>query len=190
MNQLSFSYFLKNNTKAVDFIGTRTQTINTDEVRTDHDSGVRIDPHLITYFLLCEWVTFSLYQGVKGSCASFKTRKDVTRRFNDGDLDSFEKMTSTFNTNRIVFVASQASRARVLIGPNYDPLLAAHLTPMQWIILERIGRARHQGEMTHGKLSLNFTKEPPNTLFYHRKVLVLRNLITKQVRCTTIKLKC
>jgi len=92
---------------------------------------------------------------------------------------------------------------RTVLGSNYDPILARHLTAMQWVILERVGRARHQvntkkvkkiwlkswvalciqlqGEMTHGKLSLNFTKETPKTLFYHRKVLVSKNLLCKQV---------
>ena len=118
---------------------------------------------------------------MKGSCTSYKTRKDISQRFVDGDVDTFEKMAASFNLNRVVFVASQKMRAQALLGLSYDPLLVTDMTPMQWIILERIGRARYLGEMTHGKLSLNFTKESPKTLFYHRKLLIRLNLITKQV---------
>ena len=120
-------------------------------------------------------------QNVKGSCISYKTRKDISRRFVDGDVDTFEKMSASFDPNRVVFVASQQMRAQALLGLSYDPLLAADMTPMQWVILERIGRARYLGEMTHGKLSLSFTKESPKTLFYHRKLLMRLNLISKQV---------
>jgi hypothetical protein len=96
-------------------------------------------------------------------------------------------MFTAFEKSRIVFVASQKLRALTLLGPNHDPLLASDLTPMAWVILERIGRARHHGEMTHGKLSLNFTKESPKTLFYHRKELVRRNLVSKQVDCHVLQ---
>jgi hypothetical protein len=54
------------------------------------------------------------------------------------------QLSSTFGDRRVVFVASQRLRARVLLGADHDPLLALDLTPMQWVILERIGRARSQ----------------------------------------------
>ena len=57
----------------------------------------------------------------------------------------------------------------------------ANITAMQWAILERIGRARHLGEVTQGKLSLQFMNENPKTLFYHRKALLAKSLIVKQV---------
>ena len=55
------------------------------------------------------------------------------------------------------------------------------LFPCQWAILERVGRARYQGEVTQGKLSLQFMNENPKTLFYHRKALLSKGLMLKQV---------
>ena len=40
---------------------------------------------------------------------------------------------------------------------------------------------RYQGEVTQGNLSLQFTHENPKTLFYHRKALLSKGLLTKQV---------
>ncbi len=75
----------------------------------------------------------------------------------------------------------QDLRGRALLGPRYSPFLSDSLTPMQWCILERIGRSRTQGEVTQGKVSLQFTGESPKTLFYHRKALLKHRLIRKQV---------
>ena len=47
--------------------------------------------------------------------------------------------------------------------------------------MERVGRARYQGEVTQGKLSLQFMNENPKTLFYHRKALLSKGLMLKQV---------
>ena len=44
-----------------------------------------------------------------------------------------------------------------------------------------MGRARYQGEVTQGKLSLQFMNENPKTLFYHRKALLSKGLMLKQV---------
>ena len=53
-----------------------------------------------------------------------------------------------------------------------DLELIQSITAMQWALLERIGRSRYQGEVTQGKNSLQFTRENPKTLFYHRKHLL------------------
>ena len=47
-------------------------------------------------------------------------------------------------------------------------------------IVERIGRARHLGEVSHGKLSLQSMGKNAKDMFYHRKVLIKYGLIRKQ----------
>ena len=82
----------------------------------------------------------------------------------------------------MVVVASQLLRGRALLGgQECGPLTLQSITPMQWCILERIGRSRELGEVTQGKRSLQFTKENPKTLFYHRKDLIKKGLLRKQI---------
>ena len=67
------------------------------------------------------------------------------------------------------------------MGSNYDPILAKKLIPIQWVILERIGRSRFHGVTTTGQESLqNFAKINAKDLFYHRKVMLRHGLVTKQ----------
>ena len=61
---------------------------------------------------------------------------------------------------------------------------------LQWCLLERIGRARHLGDVTQGKTSLTCLAHkmiPPKTQYYFRKKLVARGLITKQELYQKIK---
>ena len=85
--------------------------------------------------------------------------------------------------NQFVMVASQLLRGRALLGgQECGPLTLQSITPMQWCILERIGRSREQGEVTQGKRSLTqFMNENPKTLFYHRKDLIKKGLLKKQI---------
>ncbi len=75
------------------------------------------------------------------------------------------------------------------MGLKYNPLVADSLSPMQWCMLERIGRARALGEVTQGKNSLQAFGEAPKTLFYHRKDLLRLGLITKQIHYQKTKLQ-
>ena len=82
----------------------------------------------------------------------------------------------------LVLVGDQEARTLALVGSNWDPLYVSEgITGTQWAILERVGRARYHGEVTQGRLSLQFMRENPKTLFYHRKSLVTKRLILKQV---------
>ena len=81
----------------------------------------------------------------------------------------------------LVLVGDQEARTTSLLGRSWDPLQVQAITATQWAILERVGRARHQGEVTQGKLSLQFMNENPKTLFYHRKALLAKGLLLKQV---------
>lgn len=77
----------------------------------------------------------------------------------------------------MVIVASQKLREFSLRIPCFDPCLP--LTPMQYCVLEKIGRARKYGEVTVGKEASKY-RESPKTLFYYRKILLRRGLIKKQ----------
>jgi len=136
--------------------------------------GIVVEPNVIPQDIY----PFSLVDdenvsGNKGSCQSFNTRSIIDDDLSLGDAEKLG--------NSLVIVSSQIARYRSVLGNDYDPLLASNITAMQWALLERIGRARYQGEITQGNLSLQFTNENPKTLFYHRKLLVAKGLLTKQV---------
>lgn len=106
--------------------------------------------------------------GVVGSCSTFTTRKAV------------KGLTATDIDESIVFVANQLEREKAVLGSLYDPSLPKMFTPVQWSLLERVGRSRNQGETTIGKQSLKQTNISARDLFYHRKVMLKFGLITKQ----------
>ncbi|XP_011252958.2 general transcription factor 3C polypeptide 1 [Camponotus floridanus] len=113
--------------------------------------------------------------GVRGSCSTYYTRKDIKNNVKNADLD---EVTEKYGLS-LVIVASQLIRTRALISVDVSPTL--ELTIMHYCFLERVGRARYHGEVTQGKLSLAALKEDPKTLFYHRKFLLHHKLITKQI---------
>ncbi|KAL6422933.1 hypothetical protein ACFW04_010439 [Cataglyphis niger] len=113
--------------------------------------------------------------GVKGSCSTYYTRKDIKDNVKNADLD---EVTEKYGLS-LVIVASQLIRTRALMSVDVSPTL--ELTIMHYCFLERVGRARYHGEVTQGKLSLAALKEDPKTLFYHRKFLLHHKLITKQI---------
>ncbi|XP_025073362.1 LOW QUALITY PROTEIN: general transcription factor 3C polypeptide 1 [Pogonomyrmex barbatus] len=116
-----------------------------------------------------------LKTGVRGSCSTYYTRKDIKDDTKDASLD---EVTEKYGLS-LVIVASQPVRTQALMSANVSPTL--ELTIMHYCFLERVGRARYHGEVTQGKLSLAALKEDPKTLFYHRKFLLQHKLITKQV---------
>eukprot|EP00094_Tigriopus_californicus_P009796 TCALIF_09445-PA protein Name:"Similar to Gtf3c1 General transcription factor 3C polypeptide 1 (Rattus norvegicus)" AED:0.03 eAED:0.04 QI:37/0.71/0.62/1/0.85/0.87/8/0/1945 len=144
----------------------------------DSELGMIIEPDVLPRDIY----PFQLVEDgeIKGSCQTYKERRDVTEAAKaycevEALLEAYEGQA------RLAFVASQWARAKALMGPNPDPLLVQTVSGMPWAILERIGRARELGEVTQGKMSLQFTKENPKTLFYHRKALIKESLIQKQV---------
>nr|XP_029507258.1 general transcription factor 3C polypeptide 1-like [Oncorhynchus nerka] len=74
-------------------------------------------------------------------------------------------------------VASQRLRFRVLIGDGGDPDLK--LTDHSYCILERVGRARWQGELQRDLHSCSF-KTDARKMHYLRKSLTQNDLITMQ----------
>ena len=110
---------------------------------------------------------------IMGSCSTYHDRKLLQELDEVHDEDS------------IVFVASQEEREKALYGANYDPLISKTISSLTFGVLERIGRAREQGQNTLGKVSLRACKISPKDLFYHRKALLKHGLVIKQV--TSIK---
>ena len=151
--------------------------------RNDHvdesDLGVVIEPKDLPEdvypFALVDDLESS---GVRGSCADFATRKDVS--VDARMVGDVKELLQRFGEERTVLVASQALRNDALLGPNMDPMLCEMLSAMEYCIVERIGRARELGEVSHGKLSLQSMQKSPKDMFYHRKVLIKYGLIRKQ----------
>lgn len=75
--------------------------------------------------------------------------------------------------NRLVLVASQKLRKHALFGSFIDPNY--ELIPLQYCILERIGRSRRQGE---NNLQL-FCKDAQQ-MFYIKKMLIRNGLVRRQ----------
>ncbi|RXG68267.1 General transcription factor 3C polypeptide 1 [Armadillidium vulgare] len=113
--------------------------------------------------------------GIRGSCATYKTRENVT---DDVVMLSLKEAVEIYG-NKLVMVASQRLREKALaINAAIDKFYDLKL--MQYIMLERIARSRTMGEITHGNNSLTVMKVPSKTMFYYRKRLLKLNLITKQ----------
>ncbi|KAB7499102.1 General transcription factor 3C polypeptide 1 [Armadillidium nasatum] len=113
--------------------------------------------------------------GIRGSCATYKTRENVT---DDVVMLSLKEAVEIYG-NQLVMVASQHLREKALaINAAIDKFYDLKL--MQYIMLERIARSRTMGEITHGNNSLTVMKVPSKTMFYYRKRLLKLNLITKQ----------
>ncbi|XP_042293819.1 general transcription factor 3C polypeptide 1 isoform X2 [Sceloporus undulatus] len=117
-------------------------------------------------------------RGIQGSCRDFKQRLDVTDQVRTKDLRPCCTFAQAYEKwgERLVMVASQALRHRTLIGWEGDPDLK--LPDFSYCILERLGRARWQGELQRD-LSVVF-KVDAGKLHYHRKVLDRNGLISMQ----------
>ncbi|XP_043286772.1 general transcription factor 3C polypeptide 1 [Venturia canescens] len=112
--------------------------------------------------------------GIKGSCSTYYTRKNASNEVQDLTVHEAEAKYG----RKLVIVASQTARQHALMDKSVSPIL--ELTVIQYCFLERVGRSRYHGEVTHGKLSLGLLKEDPSSLFYHRKFLLRHKLVTKQ----------
>lgn len=112
---------------------------------------------------------------VRGSCKSFDSREPIAlASLTELSLEQAEQIYG----NRLVIVANQKLREHALRIDCNDPLV--ELTPIQYCIIERCGRCRKLGDLTFGHESGNF-KDPPKTLFYFRKLLLKKGLVTKQM---------
>ncbi|XP_068003315.1 general transcription factor 3C polypeptide 1 isoform X2 [Melanerpes formicivorus] len=117
--------------------------------------------------------------GIQGSCQYFKERVDITDQIRRKDsqpcytyVEAVEKW-----GEKLVIVASQELRYRALISWEGDPDLK--LPDFSYCILERLGRARWQGELQRDLHSGAF-KVDAGKMHYHRRVLDRNGLITMQ----------
>ncbi|KAM9372419.1 general transcription factor 3C polypeptide 1 [Phaethornis superciliosus] len=117
--------------------------------------------------------------GIQGSCQYFKERVDITDQIRRKDLQPCYTYTEAVEKwgQKLVIVASQDQRYRALIGWEGDPDLK--LPDFSYCILERLGRARWQGELQRDLHSGAF-KVDAGKIHYHRRVLDRNGLITMQ----------
>ncbi len=152
----------------------------------DSELGIVVEPEQLPP----EIYPFSLVEepgleGIKGSCATFKTRREKTAEAKQ--IDNVDNVMNKYGKDKLVLVASQTLRGKALLGYRYSPLLVQTLTAMQWAMLERIGRSRYLGEVTQGKRSMQFMDVDAKTLFYHRKALIREKLLRKQIHYQKIR---
>ncbi|KAG8014611.1 General transcription factor 3C polypeptide 1 [Nibea albiflora] len=124
--------------------------------------------------------------GIQGSCAFFKQRTDITKQVRSKSLTPLVNLQEALERygRKLVVVASQMLRFRTLIGIESDPDLK--LSDDSYCLLERVGRARWQGELQRD-LHVSSFKIDARKLHYLRKSLVKHGLITMQSHATRIK---
>uniref|UniRef100_A0A8D3E5A1 B-block binding subunit of TFIIIC domain-containing protein n=1 Tax=Scophthalmus maximus TaxID=52904 RepID=A0A8D3E5A1_SCOMX len=124
--------------------------------------------------------------GIQGSCAVFKQRTDVTKDVRSKSLAALVNLEEVMERygRKLVVVASQTLRFRTLIGSESDPDLK--LNDDSYCLLERVGRARWQGEL-QSDLHGNYFKTDARKLHYIRKSVVKHGLITMQSHVSRVK---
>ncbi|XP_070828041.1 general transcription factor 3C polypeptide 1 [Chaetodon trifascialis] len=124
--------------------------------------------------------------GIQGSCEFFKQRTDITKNVRSKSLSPLVNLEEALERygRKLVVVASQVLRFRTLIGNESDPDLK--LTDNSYCVLERVGRARWQGELQKDLHRCSF-KVDARKLHYMRKSLVKHGLVSMQSHCTQLK---
>ncbi|XP_029312111.1 general transcription factor 3C polypeptide 1 isoform X2 [Cottoperca gobio] len=123
--------------------------------------------------------------GIQGSCAFFKERTDITKLVCSKSLTPLLNLQEALERygRKLVVVASQPLRFRTLIGMESDPDLK--LNDDSYCVLERVGRARWQGELQRDLHGCSF-KIDARKLHYMRKSLVKHGLISMQSHVTRV----
>ncbi|XP_077380152.1 general transcription factor 3C polypeptide 1 isoform X2 [Festucalex cinctus] len=116
--------------------------------------------------------------GFQGSCATFCQRTNITARLRPPSSISLQEVLKRYG-RKLVAVASQSFRLRVLIGNEGNP--DVKLLDESYCMLERVGRARWQGEL-QSDLNTAF-KVDSRKLHYIRKPLIRHSLVCAQA-CT------
>lgn len=120
--------------------------------------------------------------GIQGSCAFFQERTDITKQVHSKSL-SLEEALERYG-RKLVVVASQTLRFRTLIGVESDPDLK--LNDGSYCVLERVGRARWQGELQSNLHGCSF-KTDARKLHYMRMSLVKHGLISMHSHVRRLK---
>ncbi|XP_048521695.1 general transcription factor 3C polypeptide 1 [Dendroctonus ponderosae] len=114
--------------------------------------------------------------GEWGSCSTLKHRRNVSEAARQMSLSE------AFGTykNKLVLVADEDLRRSILYEDMCDP--NCELMPIEYCILERIGRARELGEMSAGTTALStcFGMDQKSIHHYIKK-LNKQNLVTRQI---------
>ncbi|XP_061720881.1 uncharacterized protein LOC133527747 [Cydia pomonella] len=118
-----------------------------------------------------------------GSCHNYNTRKEIPK--DQLQALSYERVITEYG-DTMVMVASSGQRWKSL-APHMPETVRAQLTPIHYCILELVGKARYNGQMTVGKTNLTKIVKEPKLLFYNRKNLQSLGLI--KVACLTIKIQ-
>ncbi|KAF5888566.1 general transcription factor 3C polypeptide 1 isoform X1 [Clarias magur] len=117
--------------------------------------------------------------GIQGSCLYYRERQDVNsliRTETNTPRVTLQEAHAQWG-EKLVMVASQQVRIRALIGPEGNPEL--RLSDLSYCILERLGRARWQGELQKD-LQTIASKLDSGKIHYLRKSLDKNGLITMQ----------
>ncbi|XP_076003891.1 general transcription factor 3C polypeptide 1 isoform X2 [Genypterus blacodes] len=124
--------------------------------------------------------------GVQGSCQFFKERSDVTKNIRTNSLTASVSLDEALQRygRKLVVVASQHVRFRALIGAESDPDLK--LNDGSYCVLERVGRARWQGELQRD-LHVCCFKTDARKFHYLRMSLVKHRLVTMQSRVLRLR---
>ncbi|XP_030595893.1 general transcription factor 3C polypeptide 1 [Archocentrus centrarchus] len=117
--------------------------------------------------------------GIQGSCVLFKERRDVTKQARSKSLTPLVSLGQALERygRKLVVVASQGLRFRALIGSESDPDIK--LSSDSYCVLERVGRARWQGELQRDLHGGSF-KVDARKFHYLRKSLIKHQLVTMQ----------
>ncbi|XP_051560417.1 general transcription factor 3C polypeptide 1-like isoform X3 [Myxocyprinus asiaticus] len=154
-------------------------TIHDRFVEVDHNTGIHemleADPDDV-YPLS---VVTDDPDGIQGSCLYYKERTDITDRIRTAELKALVTLeqAQTRWGEKLVMVASQDVRYRTLIGPEGNSELK--LPDMCYCILERLGRARWQGELQRD-LHIHVFRTDAGKMHYLRRALDRNRMITLQ----------
>ncbi|TRY86133.1 hypothetical protein DNTS_030204, partial [Danionella cerebrum] len=115
--------------------------------------------------------------GLQGSCMFFREREEVSEQIRNPHMKPLVTLQEAQERwgEKLVLVGSQQLRYRSLIGPEGNP--EVKLPDMCYCILERLGRARWQGELQRDLHTHSFRMEA-GKLHYLRSKLDRNGLIT------------
>lgn len=125
---------------------------------------------------------------VRGSCVEYQTRKEVTDEIRDMQNVTELNLFSTFGAQQLVIVASQRLRTKALLQgtENVPPKAVYDLTVLQYCILERLGRARCQGELQSLLDQVVFNDHKTYHIHYIMRVLTFYKLVNRRYYCYSL----
>ncbi|KAG1960129.1 general transcription factor 3C polypeptide 1 [Pimephales promelas] len=152
----------------------RTVTLHDRFVEVDRNTGIHEMRQVEAQDAYPVCVLTEDPRGLQGSCVFFNERVDVCEQIR-APL-TLEEVQTRWG-ERLVMVASAELRYRALIGPEGNPELK--LPDLCYCILERLGRARWQGELQRD-LHTRIFRMDAGKMHYLRRTLDRNGLITLQ----------